>query len=132
MSETETETTSDAPDALDTVEIGSQTIRLRAPTDIVVAWECLALQSPIRAGAMALYLCWPDDVRGRPRVSYAKVGHSPSNFAHAIFTEWSAHVDPADLVIAGVRALRFLRSHLPTGQQIAEARGFSRPGTRVD
>ena len=47
----ETETTSDALDASDTVEIGSQTIHLRAPTDIVVAWEWLALQSPIRAGA---------------------------------------------------------------------------------
>ena len=129
---TETETTSDALDAPDTVEIGSQTIRLRAPTDIVVAWECLALQSPLRAGVMALYLCWPDDVRGRPRVSYAKLGHNPANFAHAVFTEWSAQVDAADLVIAGVRALSFLRLHLPTGQQIADARGFSRPGTRVD
>ena len=128
----ETETTSDAPDASDTVEIGNQTIHLRAPTDIVVAWECLALQSPIRAGAMALFLCWPDDVRGRPRVSYAKSGFNPANFAHAIFTEWSTLVDPADLVIAGVRALVFLRSHLPTGQQVADARGFSRPGTRVD
>lgn len=132
MSETETETTSDAPEALDIVEIGNQTVRLRAPSDIVVAWECLALQSPIRAGAMALYLCWPDDVRGRPRVSYAKSGFNPANFAHAIFTEWSGQVESADLIIAGVRALMYLRMHLPTGQQLADARNFSRPGTRVD